>query len=148
MTNLTIIGYSRTVLTNLSIERSRIKHQSDICLIRSKPNPRVEHQILFETQPNGHTKHDFMQYLLVDNSICKSEMSNRTKPLRKHINERRILQENIRDYLSRVETVKDSIVLSLLHRARNALKDVEKQNTSIFLLMLLELHHKLEFIQT
>jgi hypothetical protein len=70
------------------------------------------------------------------------------KPLRKHMNERRILKENIRDYLTRVRTVEDSIVLSLLHRARDALKDVKKQNASTFSSMSLELHHKLEFIQT
>jgi hypothetical protein len=64
------------------------------------------------------------------------------------MNERRILKENIRDYLSRVETVENSIALSLLHRARDALKDVEKQDASILSLILLELHHKLEFIQT
>jgi hypothetical protein len=64
------------------------------------------------------------------------------------MNERRILKENIRDYLSRVETVENSIILSLLHRARDALKDVEKQNASILSLMSLELHQKLEFIQT
>jgi hypothetical protein len=64
------------------------------------------------------------------------------------MNERRILKENVRDYLSRVETVENSIVLSLLHRARNALKDVKKQDASIFSLMFFELHHKLEFIQT
>jgi hypothetical protein len=68
------------------------------------------------------------------------------KPLRKHMNERRILKENIRDYLTRVRTVKDSTVLSLLHWARNALKDVKKQDASIFSSMSLELHYKLEFI--
>jgi hypothetical protein len=70
------------------------------------------------------------------------------KPLRKHMNERRILKENIRDYLSRVEIIEDSIVLSLLHRARDALKDVKKQDASILSSMFLELHQKLEFIQT
>jgi hypothetical protein len=70
------------------------------------------------------------------------------KLLRKHMNERRILKKNIRDYLFRVETVKDSIVLSLLYRAKDALKNIEKQDVSIFLSMFLELHHKLEFIQT
>jgi hypothetical protein len=64
------------------------------------------------------------------------------------MNERRILKENIRDYLSRVETIENSIVLSLLHRARDALKDVEKQDASIFSLMSFDLYHKLEFIQT
>jgi hypothetical protein len=70
------------------------------------------------------------------------------KSLRRHMNERRILKENIRDYLSRIETVDNSIVLSLLHRARDALKDVKKQDASIFSSISLELHHKLEFIQT
>jgi hypothetical protein len=70
------------------------------------------------------------------------------KPLRKHMNERRILNENIRDYLTRVRTVENSLILSLLHRAKNALKDVKKQDASTFSSMSLELHHKLEFIQT
>jgi diacylglycerol kinase family enzyme len=47
-----------------------------------------------------------------------------------------------------VRTVEDSTALSLLHRARDALKDVEKQNASALSSMLLELHHKLEFIKT
>jgi hypothetical protein len=64
------------------------------------------------------------------------------------MNERRILKENIRDYLTRVKTVEDSTVLSLLHRARNALKNVKKQDASTFSSMFLELHYKLEFIQT
>jgi hypothetical protein len=71
-----------------------------------------------------------------------------SKLLREHMNERRILKENIRDYLTRVRTVEDSTALSLLHRARDALKDVEKQNASVFSSMSLELHHKLEFIET
>jgi hypothetical protein len=70
------------------------------------------------------------------------------KPLRGHMNERRILKENIRDYLTRVRTVESSTVLSLLHRAKDALKDVKKQDASILSSMSLELHHKLEFIQT
>jgi hypothetical protein len=70
------------------------------------------------------------------------------EPLREHMNERRILKENIRDYLTRVRTVEDSTVLSLLHRARNALKNVKKQDASTFSSMSLELHYKLEFIQT
>jgi hypothetical protein len=64
------------------------------------------------------------------------------------MNEKRILKENIRDYLSRVETVENSIFLSLFHRVKDALQDVEKQDASIFSLMSLKLHHKLEFIQT
>jgi hypothetical protein len=64
------------------------------------------------------------------------------------MNERRILKENIRDYLSRVETVENLIALSLLHRARDALKDVKIQDASILSLMSFELHQKLEFIQT
>jgi hypothetical protein len=71
-----------------------------------------------------------------------------SKPLREHMNERRILKKNIRDYLTRVRTVEDSTALSLLHRARDALKDVEKQNASALSSMFLELHHKLEFIET
>jgi diacylglycerol kinase family enzyme len=71
-----------------------------------------------------------------------------SKPLRRHMNERRILKKNIRDYLTRVKTVKNSTALSLLHRARDALKDVEKQNASALSSMSLELHHKLEFIET
>jgi phosphate uptake regulator len=70
------------------------------------------------------------------------------KPLRRHMNERRILKKNIRDYLSRIETEENSIVLSLLHRARDALKNVKKQDASSLSSMSLELHHKLEFIQT
>jgi hypothetical protein len=70
------------------------------------------------------------------------------KPLRKHMNERRILKENIRDYLTRMRTVENSTVLSLLHRARNALKNVKKHDASTLSSMSLELHHKLEFIQT
>jgi hypothetical protein len=71
-----------------------------------------------------------------------------SKLLRKHMNERRILKKNIRDYLTRVRTVENSTTLSLLHRARDALKDVEKQNASVFSLMSFELHHKLKFIET
>jgi hypothetical protein len=71
-----------------------------------------------------------------------------SKPLRKHMNERRILKKNIRDYLTRVRTVEDSTALSLLYRARDALKNVEKQNASALSLMFFELHHKLEFIKT
>jgi hypothetical protein len=71
-----------------------------------------------------------------------------SKPLRKHMNERRILKKNIHDYLTRVRTVEDSTALSLFHRARDALKDVEKQNASVLSSMSLELHHKLEFIET
>jgi hypothetical protein len=70
------------------------------------------------------------------------------KPLREHMNERRILKKNIHDYLTRVRTVENSTALSLLHRAKDALKDVEKQNASTFSSMSLELHHKLEFIET
>jgi hypothetical protein len=70
------------------------------------------------------------------------------KSLRRHMNERRILNENIRDYLTRIRTVENSTVLSLLHRAKDALKDVKKQDASTFSSMLFELHHKLEFIQT
>jgi hypothetical protein len=68
--------------------------------------------------------------------------------LREHMNERRILKKNIRDYLTRMRTVENSTALSLLHRARDALKDVEKQNASVFSSMFSELHHKLEFIET
>jgi hypothetical protein len=71
-----------------------------------------------------------------------------SKPLREHMNERRILKKNIRDYLTRMRTIENSTALSLLHRARDALKDVEKQNASVFSSMSLELHHKLEFIET
>jgi hypothetical protein len=71
-----------------------------------------------------------------------------SKPLRKHMNEKRIFKKNIRDYLTRVRIVEDSIALSLLHQARDALKNVEKQNASVFSSMSFELHHKLEFIKT
>jgi hypothetical protein len=71
-----------------------------------------------------------------------------SKPLKRHMNERRILKKNIRDYLTRMRTVENSTALSLLHRARDALKDVEKQNANVLLSMFLELHHKLEFIET
>jgi hypothetical protein len=71
-----------------------------------------------------------------------------SKSLREHMNEKRILKKNIHDYLTRVRTVEDSTALSLLHRARDALKDVEKQNASVLSSMFLELHHKLEFIET
>jgi DNA-binding MltR family transcriptional regulator len=50
-----------------------------------------------------------------------------SKPLREHMNERRFLKKNIRDYLTRVRIVEDSTALSLLYRAKNALKDVEKK---------------------
>jgi hypothetical protein len=71
-----------------------------------------------------------------------------SKPLRRHMNERRILKKNIHDYLTWVRIVENSTALSLLHRARNALKDVEKQNASVLSSMFFELHHKLEFIKT
>jgi hypothetical protein len=70
------------------------------------------------------------------------------KLLREHMNERRILKKNIHDYLTRMRTVENSTALSLLHRAKDALKDVEKQNASVFSSMFFELHHKLEFIET
>jgi hypothetical protein len=60
-------------LTNLSIERSRIEHQSDIYSTRSESNPRVEHQILFETQPDGHGSSEilFVNDLNIDNANSK-----------------------------------------------------------------------------
>jgi hypothetical protein len=64
------------------------------------------------------------------------------------MNERRILKKNIRDYLTQVRTVENSTALSLLHRAKDALKNIEKQNASVLSSMFLELHHKLEFIKT
>jgi hypothetical protein len=71
-----------------------------------------------------------------------------SKFLRRLMNERRILKKNLRDYPTRVRIIKNLTALSRLHRARNALKDIENQNASILTAMSLELHHKLNIIQT
>jgi hypothetical protein len=75
-------------LANSSIERLRVEHQSDICPTRSKPNPRVEHQILFETQLDDHTRFDFkIVYRSEKTKEKSSALTRRSKELSKKEND-------------------------------------------------------------
>jgi hypothetical protein len=65
-------------LANPSVGRSRVEHQSDICPTRSEPNPRVGHQILSETQPDGHDNYSDLETFLsrIVSYFIRDEMNN------------------------------------------------------------------------